>query len=70
MGGVRVPISGDAAGGRACRIGASYKQLALAAHLAGLSKKERAAWYKVAEAVPLSQLHAGHLITRLQQRAA
>lgn len=48
------------------RRGASYKQLALIAHLAGMSKTERVGWYEVARSVPLSQRHAGYLIERLE----
>ncbi len=46
--------------------GATYKQLALIAHLAGLSREERATWYGVAESVPLAQRHASHIITKLK----
>lgn len=49
-------------------IGASYKQLAYVAHRVGMSKEQRQTWYKVAEAIPLSQAHAGHLIARLDDR--
>jgi len=45
--------------------GASYRQLALIAHRAGLSKEERIKWYAVAESVPLSEKHASHIIGRL-----
>jgi hypothetical protein len=50
--------------------GASYKQLAYVAHLAGMDASQRREWYRICEAVPLSQRHAGHLISELQQRAA
>ena len=50
--------------------GASYKRLALVAHLVGMSKPERVRWYRVAEEIPLSDRHAGHLITRLKGQAA
>jgi hypothetical protein len=46
-------------------LGASYRQLAYVAHLAGMTPGERRAWYRVAERVPLSQRHAGHLVERL-----
>ncbi len=47
--------------------GASYKQLALIAHKAGLSKAERVEWYRIAESVPLGQRHASHIIARLEE---
>jgi hypothetical protein len=50
--------------------GASYKRLAYIAHLAGMSKSERIGWYRVAESIPLSDRHVGHLIKRLKQEAA
>ncbi len=49
------------------RTGATYKALAYAAHLAGMSKAERAEWYAVARRIPLSQRHIGHVISRLQE---
>ena len=52
------------------RRGATYKQLAYIAHLAGMSKAERVQWYAIAESVPLSQRHAGHILSRLQRAAA
>ena len=50
--------------------GASYKQLALIAHKAGLSKAERLEWYRIAESVPLGQRHASHIIGRLDREVA
>lgn len=50
--------------------GATYKQLAAIGHRAGMSKPERTRWYRIAESVPLSQRHAGHILSRLQERAA
>jgi hypothetical protein len=50
--------------------GATYKSLAAIAHRAGMSKPERVRWYRIAESVPLSQRHAGHIIKRMQERAA
>lgn len=47
------------------RRGASYRQLAFIAHLAGLTGEERQTWYEIARSVPLSEKHAGHLIDRL-----
>jgi len=52
------------------RRGASYKQLAAVAHQAGMTKTERIGWYKIAESVPISDRHAGHLLGRLKRRAA
>ena len=50
--------------------GATYKQLAAIAYKAGMTKQERIQWYRVAESLPLSQRHAGHIIGRLQEKAA
>ncbi len=50
--------------------GATYKQLALIAHRAGLTDKQRRDWYGVVESIPLSQRHAGHLISKLVKEAA
>ncbi len=52
------------------RRGASYRQLAYVAHLAGMSADERVGWYEVARSVPLSQRHASYLIERLRGTAA
>jgi len=48
------------------RRGASYKQLAYAAPLAGLGREERTRWYEIAESIPLSECHASHIIKRLK----
>ena len=45
--------------------GCSYKQLAAIAYRAGMSYSERITWYRLAEAVPLSMRHAGHLMSRI-----
>ncbi len=50
--------------------GATYKQLAAIGHRVGMGKAERAAWYGIAESVPLSQRHAGHILNRVGERAA
>jgi hypothetical protein len=50
--------------------GATYKQLACVAHLFGMSRTQRRAWYALARAVPLSEQHAHHLITRLKRKEA
>jgi hypothetical protein len=52
------------------RRGASFKSLATIAHRVGMTKAERIQWYRIAEAVPLSQRHAGHILSRLKRRAA
>ncbi len=52
------------------RQGATYKQLAAIAHSAGMTKAERVGWYRVAERVPLSVRHAGHILGRIKRRAA
>lgn len=52
------------------RRGASWKQLAAIGHMVGMTKAERVQWYRVAESVPLSQRHAGHILSRLIARAA
>jgi hypothetical protein len=50
--------------------GASYKQLAYIGHLAGMGGPARMEFYRVAEAIPLSQRHAGHIIAKLKQEEA
>lgn len=50
--------------------GASYKRLAAIAHTWGMSKEERSAWYRVAEEIPLSDRHAGHILSKLKRRQA
>ena len=51
------------------RRGASYKSLAAIGHRVGMSKSERVHWYRIAEAVPLSQRHAGHILSKIQKAA-
>jgi hypothetical protein len=46
-------------------LGATYKQLAAIAHRVGMSKEQRVKWYRIAESIPLSQRHAGHIMDRL-----
>lgn len=46
--------------------GASYKRLAAIAHKLSMTKNERIAWYRVAEAIPLADRHAGHILVKLQ----
>jgi hypothetical protein len=50
--------------------GASFKSLAAIGHRVGMTKAERIQWYRIAEAIPLSQRHAGHILSRLKRRAA
>jgi hypothetical protein len=50
--------------------GASYKSLAAIGHQVGMTKIERVQWYAIAEAIPLSQRHAGHILSRLKRQAA
>src|SRR5215216_2140346 len=52
------------------REGATYKSRAAIAHRVGMTKEKRVGWYRVAESVPLSQRHAGHIFKRLQEDAA
>jgi hypothetical protein len=52
-----------------CR-GASYRSLAAIGHRVGMAKEERVQWYSIAEAIPLSQRHAGHILSKLQKAAA
>jgi hypothetical protein len=52
------------------RCGASFKSLAAIGHRVGMTKAERIQWYRIAESVPLSQRHAGHILSRLKRRAA
>jgi hypothetical protein len=50
--------------------GATYRQLAAIAHRVGMSYDERIHWYSVCEAIPISQRHAGHILSNLRERAA
>jgi hypothetical protein len=59
--------AGDVTLSRAEEVGATYKQLAYIAHLAGMSTSERMQWYRIGAEVPLSQRHAGHLVSRLKE---
>jgi hypothetical protein len=52
------------------RRGASYRSLAAIGHSVGMTKAERVQWYAIAEVIPLSQRHAGHILSRLKRRAA
>ncbi len=50
--------------------GASYKRLAAIAHAHGMTPKERSGWYRCAESIPLSDRHAGHILSKLKKQAA
>jgi len=50
--------------------GTSYKRLAAIAHSWGMTKTERVGWYRYAEGIPLSERHAGHILSKLKTRAA
>jgi hypothetical protein len=50
--------------------GATYKTLAAIGHTVGMDKSQRVRWYRIAERVPLSQRHAGHMLSRLKKQAA
>lgn len=52
------------------RRGATYKQLAAIGYAVGMSGAERAQWYDICRSVPVSQRHAGHILSRLKRRAA
>ena len=52
------------------RCGASYKSLAAIGHRVGMTKTERVQWYRISETIPLSQRHAGHILSCLKRRAA
>jgi hypothetical protein len=49
---------------------ASYRSLAAIGHKVGVDKQARSYWYRIAEAMPLSQRHAGHILSKLQDEAA
>jgi hypothetical protein len=50
--------------------GATYKSLAAIAHKVSMSYEERQRWYAIAESMPLSQRHVGHILSKLQDQAA
>jgi hypothetical protein len=52
------------------RQGATYRTLAALGHAAGMSQAQRSRWYRIAERVPLSQRHGGHILGTLKRRAA
>jgi hypothetical protein len=50
--------------------GATYKSLAAIGHRVEMDKAARTQWYWIAESMPLSQRHAGHILAALQGKAA
>jgi hypothetical protein len=46
--------------------GATFKQLASIGHAVGMDGAQRGRWYEIAKSVPLSQRHAGHIISKLK----
>lgn len=50
--------------------GASYRQLAAIGHWCEMTKRERGAWYRIAESVPLADRHAGHILSKLKRGTA
>jgi hypothetical protein len=49
--------------------GASYKRFAAIGHMVGMDTTARSKWYRIAESIPLSDRHAGHIIKRLKEAA-
>lgn len=50
--------------------GASYKRLAAIGHKTGMNVAQRSRWYDIARSIPLSDRHAGHIISRLKSSEA
>lgn len=48
--------------------GASYRRLAAIGHRIGMDLEERREWYSLADSIPLSDRHAGHILSRLKGR--
>jgi hypothetical protein len=46
--------------------GASYKRLAAIGHAHGMTGLQRSGWYRCAESIPLSDRHAGHILSKLK----
>jgi hypothetical protein len=53
---------------RAQHVGATYRSLAALAHKAGFTKAERVRLYRIAEQIPLSERHCGHLHKKLAEQ--
>src|SRR5829696_6661076 len=45
--------------------GSSYCALAAIGHKVGMNKQDRTYWYRICEAIPFSQRHAGHILSKL-----
>jgi hypothetical protein len=52
---------------RTAEVGEPYASLP---HRSGMSTAERVRWYRIAESIPLSQRHIGHILSRIEQEAA
>ncbi len=52
------------------RRGASYKRLAAIGYAVGMTREERSGWYRIAESIPLSDRHAGHILSSLNKGPA
>jgi len=50
--------------------GASYRRLATIGHRVGMDKPSRLRWYRIAESIPLSDRHAGHILGKLSEGTA
>ena len=50
--------------------GASYRRLAAIGHLVGMDLEERREWYALADSIPLTDRHAGHILGQLKRQAA
>ncbi len=50
--------------------GTSYKRLADIGHRVGMDFEERREWYALAESIPLSDRHAGHILSKLKRQTA
>lgn len=50
--------------------GATYRKLAAIGHAWSMTKAERVRWYRIAEEIPLSDRHAGHILARSKRQAA
>jgi hypothetical protein len=50
--------------------GASYRRFAAIGHRVGMDLEERREWYSLAESIPLSDRHAGHILSKLKRQAA
>jgi hypothetical protein len=50
--------------------GATWKSAAAVAYKAGMTTEQRYRWYEICRAVPMSQRHIGHILSKLQEQAA